>query len=136
MRSDPSTADGAHQPTAAIIATVPAPGPTDAPTDARFLLANERTLLAWVRTSLALVAAGVGVHQFGTKVAGNTAIAVLLLLAGVTSAVTGTVRFRAADRAIRAGLLPPPGRTPTLLAIAVSVIAAVLLVSVVVDALG
>ena len=31
--------------------------------DARFLLANERTLLAWVRTSLTLLAAGVGTLQ-------------------------------------------------------------------------
>lgn len=115
---------------------MPAPPPPDAPTDTRFLLANERTLLAWVRTSLTLVAAGVGVHQFGTRVAGNTTIAVLLLLAGVASAVTGTVRFRAADRAIRAGVVPPPGRTPAVLAVAVSVIAVAVLVAVVVDALG
>jgi putative membrane protein len=115
---------------------MPALSPRDTQTDTRFLLANERTLLAWVRTSLALVAAGVGVHQFGTKVAGNTAIAVLLLLAGITSAATGTVRFRAADRAIRAGVLPPQGRMPTLLAVTVSLIAAVVLVAIVVDALG
>jgi putative membrane protein len=114
---------------------MPAPSPRDTQTDTRFLLANERTLLAWVRTSLALVAAGVGVHQFGTKVAGNTGIAILLLLAGIASAVTGTVRFRAADRAIRAGVLPPQGRTPTVLATVVSVIAVVVLIAVVVDAL-
>ena len=105
-------------------------------TDTRFLLANERTLLAWVRTALALVATGVGVYQFGTKVAGNTGIAILLLLAGVASGVTGTARFLAADRAIRAGRVPPQGRTPTVLAAAITVVGALLLVSVVVDALG
>ena len=35
----------------------------DLDVDARFLLANERTLLAWVRTSLTLLAAGVGTLQ-------------------------------------------------------------------------
>jgi inner membrane protein YidH len=112
------------------------PPVTDVQTDTRFLLANERTLLAWIRTALALVATGVGVHQFGTKVAGSTAIALLLLLAGVASAVTGTVRFRAADRAIRAGRVPPSGRMPTVLAAAITVIGVLMLVSVAVDALG
>ena len=103
-------------------------------TDTRFLLANERTLLAWIRTALALTATGVGVHQFGTRVAGNTAIAVLLLLAGVAAGVTGTVRFLAADRAIRAGRVPRQGHTPAVLAAAITVIGALMLVSVVVDA--
>ena len=32
--------------------------------DPRFTLANERTFLAWVRTALALVAAGIGLETF------------------------------------------------------------------------
>lgn len=106
----------------------------DVQTDTRFLLANERTLLAWVRTTLVLVATGLGVHQFGTRVAGSTAIAVLLLLAGIASMTVGTMRFHAADRAIRAGTLPPSGRMPTVLAVVVTLIAVVVLVAVVVDA--
>jgi putative membrane protein len=41
------------------------PGPSDAGTepDARFTLANERTFLAWNRTALALVVAGLGIVQ-------------------------------------------------------------------------
>jgi putative membrane protein len=41
------------------------PGPPDAGTepDARFTLANERTFLAWNRTALALVIAGLGIVQ-------------------------------------------------------------------------
>ena len=41
------------------------PGPPDAGTepDPRFTMANERTFLAWNRTALALVAAGLGIVQ-------------------------------------------------------------------------
>jgi putative membrane protein len=108
----------------------------DVQTDTRFLLANERTLLAWLRTSLTLVAGGVGVHQFGTKVAGSTSIAILLLLTGIVSMSAGTYRFHAADRAIRAGRLPPGGRAPTVLAVAVTLIAVTVLVAVLIDAAG
>ena len=43
----------------------PGPGAPDAGTepDARFTLANERTFLAWNRTALALVVAGLGIVQ-------------------------------------------------------------------------
>ena len=37
---------------------------TDLEPDYRFSLANERTLLAWVRTALALDVAGLGVIRF------------------------------------------------------------------------
>jgi putative membrane protein len=39
----------------------------DAPVDARFLLANERTFLAYVRTALSLQVAGLAVLQFLTE---------------------------------------------------------------------
>ncbi|HSO51509.1 MAG TPA: DUF202 domain-containing protein, partial [Actinomycetes bacterium] len=39
--------------------------------DYRFSLANERTLLAWVRTALALDAAGLGVIRFAPPLGGS-----------------------------------------------------------------
>jgi len=50
--------------------------------DARFLLANERTLLAWQRTAFALVAGGVAAPQLGDDVAARGLLAALLLLSG------------------------------------------------------
>lgn len=82
--------------------------------DARFLLANERTLLAWVRTALALLAAGVATSQLAGVGAG-TALSLGLLASGCAVAVTGGVRWAAADRALRAGRLPARGRAPYLL---------------------
>ncbi|WP_411194591.1 YidH family protein [Rhodococcus jostii] len=35
--------------------------------DPRFTLANERTFLAWIRTSLGLLAAAVGFQAFGAE---------------------------------------------------------------------
>lgn len=81
----------------------------DLDVDVRFLLANERTLLAWVRTGLTLIAGGVAVafvasHEPSGKVAGLTAI-----LAGGVLSMIGYVRYQAADAAIRLGKLPSQG---------------------------
>lgn len=36
--------------------------------DYRFSLANERTFLAWIRTALALLAGGMLLYQYGTRI--------------------------------------------------------------------
>ncbi len=101
--------------------------------DARFLLANERTLLAWIRTSLTMLAAGVGVQQLGPATAVRTVIAAFLVALATAAAVTGAMRFAAADRAIRRGELPAGGRAPLVLAAGVGALALVLLVVVLLD---
>ena len=57
---------------------------TDGPQepDIRFLLANERTFLAWVRTAIGLVAAGVAVFHLFDDSTATTTLALVLLAAG------------------------------------------------------
>jgi putative membrane protein len=100
---------------------------SDRDPDARFLLANERTLLAWLRTSLALQAAGVGVLHFAAGLDLNGTIGLALLLLGAFAGWTGFRRYRVADRAVRRGELPPHGLAPEIVALAVFMLALLLL---------
>jgi len=73
--------------------------------DYRYLLANERTFLAYVRTALALQVAGLGVLQFLTH--GHEAVRYVLgvALVGIGSylGLSGYLRSRRNEAAIRAG---------------------------------
>ncbi|MFP5220500.1 MAG: YidH family protein [Actinomycetes bacterium] len=108
---------------------MPPADPAELDVDARFLLANERTLLAWVRTALTLVAGGVGIEQFARDVAGRQWFAVGLLLLGVGSALAGAVRFARADAALKNGRVPATGVAGYLLAGAVALVGVSLLVA-------
>jgi len=71
--------------------------------DYRFSFANERTFLAWIRTSLALLAAGVAVDVVDLSLpdAAQRAIAtVLVAMAGIGAGVAWT-RWALAERAMR-----------------------------------
>ena len=79
--------------------------------DARFSLANERTFLAWIRTSIALLAAGVALEalELPVHVVLRWCAAVLLVLLGVLAAAWAWVAWARAERAMRTGgSLPPP----------------------------
>lgn len=98
--------------------------------DPRFSLANERTFLAWVRTSLAFVAAGVALEAFGfPQSAGfrGAASAVFIAL-GVMSAARAWFGWMAAESALRRNAALP---APSLgLAMVIGLVTAVLLVTV------
>jgi putative membrane protein len=84
--------------------------------DYRFTLANERTLLAWERTAIALVAGALAVHHLLDPDWPERVLIVVLLLAGGAAAAGGYLRFRKADEAIRAGEPLPVNRAAHLLA--------------------
>ncbi len=77
--------------------------------DVRFLLANERTLLAWVRTGLTLIAGGVAVAFISTDSGYGTLAGVGAIAFGGLLALIGYTRYYMADAAIRAGKLPAQG---------------------------
>jgi putative membrane protein len=74
--------------------------------DVRFFLANERTLLAWVRTGLTLQAGGFALAHFGGSSISSTAAGIVAIVCGGILAVIGYNRFKEADRAIRRHRLP------------------------------
>jgi putative membrane protein len=85
--------------------------------DPRFSLANERTFLAWIRTSLALSAAGVALEALDVPVAGGLrmACALLLVCLGVLAPVQAWWGWAATERAMRCRRpLPSPLLSPLL----------------------
>ena len=95
--------------------------------DARFSLANERTLLAWVRTSLAFSAAGVALEALSLPVHPGFRIAasLVLVLLGIGSAVQAWWRWGQVERAVRCKA-PLPAPVMTILIAAGCAVAAVL----------
>ena len=78
--------------------------------DPRFSLANERTFLAWLRTSIALMAAGVGFAALGpTGSVLDLAVSVALLITGIACSLSALQHWIACERALRTGQpLPSP----------------------------
>ncbi|MCU1518103.1 MAG: hypothetical protein JWQ75_2824 [Pseudarthrobacter sp.] len=105
------------------------PGGTEP--DPRFTLANERTFLAWIRTSLALLAGGIAIEAFTSDLflePVRKGLAVLLLLLGMLLSAGAAVRWVRVERSMRNKTpLPLPLIVP-LLAGAGALAAAVVLV--------
>lgn len=73
--------------------------------DPRFSLANERTFLAWLRTALALVAAGVALHALGVPADPfwRTVAALLFIALGALAVVRGWLGWTSTEVALRLG---------------------------------
>jgi putative membrane protein len=98
------------------------------PVDPRWLLANERTLLAWLRTGLALQAAGLAVSEF---VAGpprwvRGSISGVLIAMGVLVAVLGYRHTREVRQAMYSGKPIPDATLLTGVCMAVVAIGVIL----------
>ncbi|MFJ2029942.1 YidH family protein [Streptosporangium sp. NPDC087985] len=86
--------------------------------DPRFTLANERTFLTWLSTSLALSAGGVAMAAVSEDVFVpwmRTVLALFLVSLSAMSAAMSYPRWRRVQRALRsAAPLPPPALAPLL----------------------
>ncbi|MGH3665200.1 MAG: YidH family protein [Egibacteraceae bacterium] len=93
--------------------------------DYRFSLANERTFLAWIRTALALDAAGLAILHllppFRLR-GGREVLGTLLVALGAATAALSFRRWARNERAIRTDSPLPVPRTPAVIAVGVTVI--------------
>ncbi|GLB69178.1 membrane protein [Arthrobacter mangrovi] len=72
--------------------------------DPRFTLANERTFLAWIRTSLAFLAAGIAIEAFADELLSaplRTPVAGGLLSGAALIAALAGIRWLRVERAMR-----------------------------------
>lgn len=93
--------------------------------DYRFSLANERTLLAWVRTTFGLVALGIplaGGVPGVTLPARHREIGLGVIALGVVLTPIAYRRWRRAQRAMRLGVYLPRDPLPAILAVGVAVL--------------
>ena len=102
--------------------------------DARFTFANERTFLAWSRTALALVVAGLGVVQllppFPGVPWGRHLIGLPLIALGGIVAMAGYAEWVRNQRALRRGEPMPRSVLPVVLTttvVSVAVVSAIVL---------
>ena len=97
--------------------------------DFRFSLANERTFLAWIRTALSLLAGGVLLEQFATRLEPRVVIVGLALGLAVLSSVLcaiAYVRWKANEIAMRHDQPLPATIAVPLLALSAAIVAVVI----------
>jgi putative membrane protein len=108
----------------------------DGEPDVRFTYANERTFLAWNRTSLALIATGVAATQLLPKFDvswGRRVLGLPLIALGALLAITSFLNWRSNERAMRRGAPLPRSVMPFVLCVGIVVVG---LLAIVVAALG
>lgn len=101
-----------------------------APIDVRFSYANERTFLAWNRTALALITAGLAVTQLLPPFdvpGGRRMIGLPLIALGVVVASTSFLQWQRNEEAMHRREPLPKSLLPLLVAVVVAVSAVVAL---------
>ena len=115
------------------------PGDDGAEPDPRFTFANERTFLAWSRTALALVVAGLGVVQllppFPGVPWGRHTLGIPLIVFGAIVAVTAYAEWTASQRAMRHGRPLPRSVMPVIMTVVIAAMAVLAAIVVLASAL-
>ena len=115
------------------------PGDDGTEPDPRFTYANERTFLAWSRTALALVVAGLGIVQllppFPGVPWGRHVLGVPLIVFGAIVAVTAYREWTRNRWAMRHEQPLPRSIMPTIMAVIIAIMAVLSAVVVLVSAL-
>jgi putative membrane protein len=104
----------------------PGAGGDEKDPDVRFSYANERTFLAWIRTALALVTAGLAITQLLPPfhlAGGRKLIGLPLIALGVVVALYSFRNWQENERAMRVGRSLPKSVLPQVSALVVSIVA-------------
>jgi len=104
--------------------------------DVRFTYANERTFLAWNRTSLALIATGVAATQLLPKFQiawGRRILGLPLIALGAVLAIASFLNWRSNEQAMRRGQPLPRSVMPLVLCAGIVVVG---LLAIVIAAIG
>jgi putative membrane protein len=111
----------------------PDPRHVGAEPDYRFTLANERTFLAWIRTSLALAAGGLAAVGLLDEFRGSEVLGILLLVLSFATAASAYRRWALNEYSMRMNEPLPTSRLPMLMAIGTAIVAIVAAVVLVID---
>lgn len=99
--------------------------------DYRFSLANERTFLAWIRTSLALVGGGLAVAALLPAEAASAlrhSVGLVLVVFGTVLAGASFARWSRNEDAMRQDRPIPASRLPLVLSVGVLIVAVLVVV--------
>ena len=101
--------------------------------DPRFTLANERTFLAWIRTSLALTAAGVALQALATGLQPHLrlAAALLLIVTGIGASLQAWFGWVHTEQALRRNTPLPAPRLALPVGIALTIAGLLIVVAIV-----
>ncbi|MGC4933542.1 YidH family protein [Gordonia sp. DT30] len=112
------------------------PAPPPGAPDARFTLAAERTLLAWIRTALGFLAGGVAIVYVAPDVSDHdfeTVLGLLMVALGCVIVILGTWRWRQTDKALRTGGAMPGSSQVLVVVTAIVVVAVAIAVAIVIQ---
>ncbi|MCL2515865.1 MAG: DUF202 domain-containing protein [Microbacteriaceae bacterium] len=98
--------------------------------DPRFTLANERTFLAWTRTALALIAAGVALDAVEVPIPSALRLAAVFVLLGLglLLPLTAWIGWAVAERAMRRGAALPASLPTILVVVGVPAVVALVMI--------